>query len=84
MSTAPLSNLRLNSITRDIFYEAYAYGIILSNTNKFAIPHSMDNPPIVLINTVRATVFIGASPSGVEDSNISMDLYDMINNIQLV
>ncbi len=76
ISTAPLRILRLISMTLDIFYELYASGIIFSNTNTFAMPHNIDNPPIVLMNTVRATVFIGANPSGVEDSNISMDLYE--------
>jgi hypothetical protein len=50
---------------------------------RFMMPHIIDKPPIVLINTIKATVLIGAKPSGVEDSNIINDLlilcYDMIN-----
>ena len=67
---APRKILRWTSNILPIFYEVSPSGLNFSSINKFANPHSMDNPLMLAINTIRATEPIGANPSGVEDSNM--------------
>lgn len=70
ISSAPRSIFRLSSKTLYIFYEFSPSGINLSSIKRLAAPQIMDSPPITEVKTIKATVPMGARPSGVDDSSI--------------